>query len=83
MSAIATIYSSHGEIDIDNESGIALARRIDGDLSLVDILRFDVERWKRDFPGETLVEEDIVCIGYWTYAAYEPPVDNPFMEKSE
>lgn len=81
----ATAHSSHGEITFDPRTGRVLADELeygDGDDDFNELnkpVRFDVEEWKKRYPGKSLVGiyMDILDIGYWMPdGRYEPPADD-------
>ena len=74
------IGSSSGTVVMDRETGKAIEVSIDyGEVMkknfLYDIDRFDLEEWKRTYPGETMPDcIDILDLGYWMKdGSYEEP----------
>jgi hypothetical protein len=63
------VSSSHGEFTVNPMSGLVL--EFDGDpddedyADYVNVTRFDVEEWKRAYPGEEFNGADILDIGCW------------------
>ena len=79
-----TIYSSHGTIVVDHESGEVLEiRRSDptDPETLPDISRVNLEEhfafWQKngEDPGDrnSCTSLDILDVGYWVGSEYEPP----------
>jgi hypothetical protein len=86
MTNLLIIESSWGRIVVDPVTGYVdpvasnyLPDR-EGEQThpISNIHRFDVDEWRRAWPGETLAgtEQDILDFGYWSRPgdAYEPPV---------
>ncbi len=71
------VYGSHGVLVVAAMSGRVLAYEPDGDTDYADICFFNVDEWRRAYPGEVPTVIDILDIGYWTLdGAYEPPVED-------
>ena len=67
---MATVYGSHGEIDIDPATGDVIRVRLDpetDDPHYTQILQFDIPEWKRAYPTESELPAaiDILDLGYW------------------
>ena len=79
------ITSSWGRIVVDPVTGYVdhlasvYSPDPEGEHPISDIRRFDVDEWRRAWPGETLAgtEQDILDFGYWSRPgdAYEPPCE--------
>ena len=79
------ITSSWGQIVVDSVTGYVdhlasvYSPDPEGEHPILDIRRFDVDEWRRAWPGETLAgtEQDILDFGYWSRPgdAYEPPCE--------
>lgn len=86
MSNLLVIESSWGRIVVDPVTGYVdpAASVYFPDLGgeqadpISNIYRFDVDEWRRAWPGEVLdgTEQDILDFGYWSLPGdgYEPPV---------
>ena len=79
------IISTWGRIVVDSVTGYVdhlasvYSPDPEGEHPILDIRRFDVDEWRRAWPGETLAgtEQDILDFGYWSRPgdAYEPPCE--------
>ena len=79
------IISTWGRIVVDPVTGYVdhlasvYSPDPEGEHPISDIRRFDVDEWRRAWPGETLAgtEQDILDFGYWSRPgdAYEPPCE--------
>lgn len=78
-----TVTGTHGEITVNAETGETIRQvttcaceNCEG-RGYANIVKFDIEEWKRAYPGETPMtagQIDILDLGYWTKGgAYEPP----------
>lgn len=69
-----TVYGSSGELAVSSASGRAVEYVDYGGGEYADITFFNVEEWRRAFPGQMPDHVDILDLGYWIGAgAYEPP----------
>lgn len=56
-----TIESSHGTWVVNADGTLAS----DPVESYEDLIRFDLDEWRRTYPGEELVAIDVLDVGYW------------------
>ena len=68
------VYGSASELVVSRMSGRVLGYVDDGDGEYADITFFNVDDWRRSYPGRVLDHVDILDLGYWTgEGEYMPP----------
>lgn len=78
---LIAINSSNGTLMIDSETGEVSVEESDYDNDdLRQIVRFDLDEWRKEYPGEECEGGDILDFGYWSKREdgewiYEPPVE--------
>lgn len=80
--AMFTVHSSHGDLAVDSLTGAVLVaasvyfKGSDDAESLRHIARFNLDEWRKTYPGEIMTGThiDILDLGFWiTDGTYTPP----------
>lgn len=85
----AALFSSHGKIEFDVDSGFVTATELDRAFTGRPY-KIDVDEWRLRYPGEDMEgEHDILDFGFWLRAKpgeeqrYEPPCEDWRKEREE
>lgn len=90
MNDILTVRGSHGEIEVDRKSGLALRAdscdcdhcMVYGDYTTIRI--FDLAEWRVRYPGEELPDSlDILDLAYFTHKGIREEADEDWRKDRE
>lgn len=74
-----TIAGSHGSMVVDASTGVVLKWNHSGDGDYKDIVKIDLDEYRRTYPGPggIMARIDVLDVGYWDKSgAYEPPAEH-------